>query len=213
MTLHDLLPQQCITFWSGVLLTKVGSHRAFLRQINPGMIFDPRWSRFENMPINLMGPFFTPMLTFRSIIQSMTKCIADRAYIHTYTYTYRLYYINNIEVCRPPDFWCDLMTPDVISCPLTPDFWSVTPNFDHNLNPFPHPQTFTFDLCWIYPTPFTFEFALKWTPYSMSTPVSLAHYMIHFYSFWLMFAHFYSFWLISTHVGSFLLILAHFYSF
>ena len=55
---------------------------------------------------------------------------------------------------------------------------------------------------------------MKWPLYSMSTPVSFAHYIAYFYSFWLIFAQFYSLsWLISTHFDSLLLILAHCYSF
>ena len=65
--LHDLWPQQCTTLWSGVLLTNFGSHRVLLRQIDPWMTFDPRLSRFENMPTNLVGTFPTPMPTFSSI--------------------------------------------------------------------------------------------------------------------------------------------------
>ena len=30
------------------ILTKFGSHRAFVRQIDPFMTYDPRWGRFEN---------------------------------------------------------------------------------------------------------------------------------------------------------------------
>ena len=41
--LHDLWPQQCTALWSGVLLTKFGSHRAFVRQIDPWMTFNPKW--------------------------------------------------------------------------------------------------------------------------------------------------------------------------
>ena len=33
--LHDLWPQQCITLWSGVLLTKFGGHRALLGKLTP----------------------------------------------------------------------------------------------------------------------------------------------------------------------------------
>ena len=61
------LTQQCTTLWSGVLFTKFGSHRVLLRQIDPWMTFDPRFSRFENMPTNLVGPSPTPMPTFSSI--------------------------------------------------------------------------------------------------------------------------------------------------
>ena len=34
--LHDLWPQQCIMFWSGILLTKFGGHRALLSNLTPG---------------------------------------------------------------------------------------------------------------------------------------------------------------------------------
>ena len=100
--LHDLWPQQCTTLWSGVLLTKFGCHRALLRQIDPWMTFDPRWGRFENMPTNLVGPSPTPMPTFSSIPQSMTKRIAGHT--HTYTHTHlhtpphRLHYFNSIDL-------------------------------------------------------------------------------------------------------------------
>ena len=33
--LHDLRPQQCSTFWSGVLSTKFGGHRALLSKLTP----------------------------------------------------------------------------------------------------------------------------------------------------------------------------------
>ena len=74
--------------WSGVLFTKFGSHRAFLRQIDPWMTFDPRWGHFENMPTNLVGPPPTPMPTFSSITRSTTKRIAGQTYIHTYRLNY-----------------------------------------------------------------------------------------------------------------------------
>ena len=96
MTLHDLWPKQCKTLWPKALLTKFGSHRAFLRQIDSWMTFDPRWGRFENMPTNLVGPSTTPMPTFSSIPQSMTKCIAGHAYIHIHTS--RLFYFSSIDV-------------------------------------------------------------------------------------------------------------------
>ena len=82
---HDLWPQQCTALWSGVLLTKFGSHRAFLRQIDPWMTFNPRWGRFENMPTNLVDPSPTPMPSFSSIPQSMAKRIAGHTYIYTHT--------------------------------------------------------------------------------------------------------------------------------
>ena len=82
--LCDLWPQQCTTFWSGILLNKFGSHRAFLRQIDPWMTFDSRWGHFENMPTNLVGPSPTPMPTFSSIPQSVTKRIAVHIPIHAY---------------------------------------------------------------------------------------------------------------------------------
>ena len=37
---RDFWPQQCITLWSGVLPTKFGSHKAFLRQFDLWMTFD-----------------------------------------------------------------------------------------------------------------------------------------------------------------------------
>ena len=59
--LHGLWPQQCTTLWSGVrILTKFGSYRAFLRQIDSWMTFDPSWDRFEIMPTNLLRPPPTP---------------------------------------------------------------------------------------------------------------------------------------------------------
>ena len=39
--LHDLGPQQCTMLWWGVILTKFGSHRAFLRQIDPVWLLTP----------------------------------------------------------------------------------------------------------------------------------------------------------------------------
>ena len=96
--LHDLWPQQCTALWSGALLTKFGSHRAFLRQIDPWMTFNPRWGRFQNMPTNLVGPSPTSMPSFSSIPQSMAKRIAGHTYIHTYIYTYRLHYFSSIDV-------------------------------------------------------------------------------------------------------------------
>ena len=79
--------------WSRTLLIIFGSHRAFLRQIDPWMTFDPRWGRFENMPTNLLGPSPTPMPTFSSVPLSMTKRIAG----HTYTHTNRLWYFSSID--------------------------------------------------------------------------------------------------------------------
>ena len=81
--LHDLWPQQCTTLWPGFPLTKFGSHRVFLRQIDPWVTFDPRLGRFENMPTNLGGPSPTPMPSFSSIPQSTAKRIAG--HIHTQT--------------------------------------------------------------------------------------------------------------------------------
>ena len=95
--LPDLWPQQCPTLWSGALLTKFGSHRAFLRHIDLWMTFDPRSGRFENVPTNLMGPSPTPMQSFSSIPQSMAKRIAG----HIYTHIHRLHYFSNIDVCNP----------------------------------------------------------------------------------------------------------------
>ena len=65
------------------VLTKFGSHRAFLRQIDPWMTFDLRWGRFENMPTNLVGPSPTPMPSFSSVSQSMVKRIAGHTHTHT----------------------------------------------------------------------------------------------------------------------------------
>ena len=48
-SLCDLWPQQTTTLLSGVLLTKFGSHRAFLRQIDLWMTFELWWNHFENM--------------------------------------------------------------------------------------------------------------------------------------------------------------------
>ena len=87
--LHDLWPQQCTALWSGVLLTKFGSHRAFLRQIDPWMTLNPRWGRFENMPTNLVDPSPTPMPSFSSIPQTHSR---------TYIYTYRLYYFCSVDM-------------------------------------------------------------------------------------------------------------------
>ena len=42
--LHDLWPQQCITFWSGVLPTKFGGHRALLSKLTPTWpLITPSW--------------------------------------------------------------------------------------------------------------------------------------------------------------------------
>ena len=71
---------------------KFGSHRAFVSNLIPGW---PRWGRFENMPTNLVGPSPTPMPTFSSIPQSMTKRIAGHTYIHTFTHTYIPTYIQD----------------------------------------------------------------------------------------------------------------------
>ena len=54
--LRDLRPQQCITLWSGVLPTKFGSHRAFLRQIDLWMTFDLWSGRFEKLTHKPQGP-------------------------------------------------------------------------------------------------------------------------------------------------------------
>ena len=67
----------CDMPWSAVLLIKFGSHKAFLRQIDPFMTYDPRWGRFENMPTNLMGLSPTPMPTFSLIPQSRSASILE----------------------------------------------------------------------------------------------------------------------------------------
>ena len=76
----ELLPTRACEAGYGPagVLTKFGSHRAFLRQIDPWMTFDPRWGCFENMSTNLVGPSPTPIPTFSSIPQSMTKRIAGQ---------------------------------------------------------------------------------------------------------------------------------------
>ena len=83
--------------WSEALLTKFGNHRAFLRQIDLWMTFDPRSGRFENMPTNLVGPSPTPMQSFSLIPRSMTKRIAGHTYIYTHTHTHRLHYFSSID--------------------------------------------------------------------------------------------------------------------
>ena len=98
--LHDLSTQQCTTLWSGVLITIFGSHRAFLKQIDLWMTFDPRSGRFENKPTNLVGLSPTPMPTFSLIPQSMVKRIAGHTYTHTHIHT-RLHYSSNIDVMFP----------------------------------------------------------------------------------------------------------------
>ena len=96
--LHDLWPQQCTTLWSMVLFTKFGNHRAFLRQIDPRMTFDPWSGRFQNMPTNLVGPSPTPMPTFSSVHRSMAKRIAGHTHTHIHTHTHRLHYFSSIDV-------------------------------------------------------------------------------------------------------------------
>ena len=111
--LHDFWTQQCTTLWSGVLLTKFGSHRAFPRRIDSFMTYDPRWGCFENMPTNLVGPSPSPMPTFSVIPQSMTKCIVGHLW-------------RSASILELPK-----MTP---RCPLTPNSW--TPQ----LSPPPQPD-------------------------------------------------------------------------
>ena len=47
LTPHGLWPQQCINFWSGVLPTKFGSHRAFLSNLTP---VDASWPLHDLWP-------------------------------------------------------------------------------------------------------------------------------------------------------------------
>ena len=76
--LHDLPPQQCITLRSGVLPTKFGSHRTFLRQIDLWMTFDLWSGRFEKLTTNLGGPYPTTLPSFSSMRRSTTKRIAGQ---------------------------------------------------------------------------------------------------------------------------------------
>ena len=91
--LHDLRPQQCITLWSGVLPTKFGNHRAFLRQIDLWMTFDLCSGHLENMLLSLGGPAPIPMPSFSPTPGSTTKRIAGHT--HTHTHTYRLHYFSS----------------------------------------------------------------------------------------------------------------------
>ena len=59
--LFDLRPQQCITFWSWVLSTKIGGHRTFLKQLDLWMTFDLWSGHFENILSNIVGPSPTLM--------------------------------------------------------------------------------------------------------------------------------------------------------
>ena len=138
--LHDLWPQQCTTLCSGVLLTKFGSHRAFLRQIDPWMTFDPRLGRFENMPTNLVGLSPTPMPTFSSIRRSMTKHIAG----HTYIHIHRLHYFSSIDIDRTINL--------IILCMLYTHFFLL-----HT-----HGQTASQGYAWIDTIPFFFFFFFLW---------------------------------------------------
>ena len=80
-----------------------GSHRAFPRQIDPFMTYDPRWGRFKNIPTNLEGLSPTPMATFSLIPQSMRKHIAGQLW-------------RSASILELPK-----MTP---RWPLTPNFWT-----------------------------------------------------------------------------------------
>ena len=71
--LHDCWPHQCITLQSGVLPTKFGGHRAFLRQFDLWMTFDLWYSPFKNMLSNLMGPSSTPKPTFSERLKMALK--------------------------------------------------------------------------------------------------------------------------------------------
>ena len=82
--LHDLWPQQCIILWSGVPLTKFGSHRAFLKQLDLWMTFNLWWGHFKNTFLSLKGLSPIPLPIFSPISRSMTKCIAR----HTHTPTH-----------------------------------------------------------------------------------------------------------------------------
>ena len=92
--LHDLWPYQYVLFWSGVLLTKYGSHRAFLKE------FDPRWHR-----VTPAWPV-TPTICFDQVwakygykwamfpkliplFQNFNRNCHGHTYIHTYTHTDR----------------------------------------------------------------------------------------------------------------------------
>ena len=60
VTLNDLWSQWCITLWSGVLPTKFGSHRAFLKQLDLCMTSDLWWGHFETMPSKLGADSLSP---------------------------------------------------------------------------------------------------------------------------------------------------------
>ena len=67
--LYDLWPQHCTSLQSGILPTKFGSHRTFLKEFDLWMTFDPWWGRFENTLSNVMGPSPTTAPSFSSIPQ------------------------------------------------------------------------------------------------------------------------------------------------
>ena len=57
-------------------LTKFGSHRAFLRRIDPFMTYDHRWGRFKNMPTNLR--LNEPNITFnQNCLKTLTEPLSS----------------------------------------------------------------------------------------------------------------------------------------
>ena len=91
--LHDLRLHHCTTLQSGVLHTKFGGHKAFLKQLWSLDGFDLWWGRFENMLSILVDISPTPIPSFSSIPQSTTKRIAVHTYLHAYLHTHTHTYI------------------------------------------------------------------------------------------------------------------------
>ena len=81
--LHDLWPQKCIIFQSGVLPTKFGGHWAFLEQFDCWMTFELWWGHFEKLTTNLGSLFPTTLPIFSSMCWSTTKRITGHTNKHT----------------------------------------------------------------------------------------------------------------------------------
>ena len=69
--------------YSGLLPTKFGINRAFLKQLHLWMTFDLWSGHFEKILSNLVGPSLIPMPSF---------CSIPRNALHTYTHAERLGY-------------------------------------------------------------------------------------------------------------------------
>ena len=110
------LTQQCITLWSGVLPTKFGSHRAFVRHLD-------LWMTFVGVTVKLCsydsGHTPYPMPSFSSVPQCMTKYLARYIPIQTpYISNFNILTYLNVSTSRTPLMTFDPNIPTHITFPL-----------------------------------------------------------------------------------------------